>query len=37
MTMNPDGVIECFNVFKNKHVCMPVIGNGKSVKPFSFN
>lgn len=36
MTMNSDSVIKGFNVFKNQVVCVSVILNVKTVKPFSF-
>lgn len=36
MTMNSDSVIKGFDVFKNQVVCMSVILNVKTVKPFSF-
>ena len=37
MTMNPDGVIEGFNVFKDKPVCMAIVSDVEPVQPFSFN
>lgn len=36
MTMNSDSVIKGFDVFKNQVVCVSVILNVKTVKPFSF-
>ena len=37
MTMNSDSVVKGFDVFKNQVVCVSVILNVKTVKPFSFN
>ena len=31
MTMNPDGVIEGFNVFKDKPVCMAIVSDVEPV------
>ena len=36
MTMNTDGVVERFNIFKNQFICMSVIKNLESIDPFSF-
>nr|DAO51393.1 MAG TPA: hypothetical protein [Caudoviricetes sp.] len=36
MTMNSDSVIKGLDVFKNQVVCVSVILNVKTVKPFSF-
>ena len=36
MTMNSDSVIKGFDVFKNQVVCVSVILNVKTVKPFPF-
>ena len=37
MTMDSDGVIKGFNIFKYKSVSMIVVFNIEPVKPFSFN
>ena len=37
MTVNPDGIIKGFDVFKNKPVGVPIILNVKAIKPFPFN
>ena len=37
MTMDSDGVIKGFNIFKYKTVSMIVVFNIEPVKPFSFN
>ena len=34
MTMNSDSVVKGFDVFKNQVVCVSVILNVKTVKPF---
>ena len=36
MTMNSDSVVKGFDVFKNQVVCVSVILNVNSVKPFPF-
>ena len=36
MTMNSDSVVKGFDVFKNQVVCVSVILNVKTVKPFPF-
>ena len=36
MTMNSDSVIKGFDVFKNQVICVSVILNVKTVKPFPF-
>ena len=37
MAMNSDGVIEGFNIFKNKPVSMAIVSDTEPVKPFSFD
>ena len=37
MAVDPDSVIEGFNIFKNKSVGMFEVNNVKSVKLFSFD
>ena len=35
--MNPDSVIEGFDIFENQFVGMTIIGNLKAVQPFPFD
>ena len=37
MTVNPYGIIKCFNIFKDKLICVVVILDFKAVQPFSLD
>ncbi|MDF2611199.1 MAG: hypothetical protein K0R92_2673 [Lachnospiraceae bacterium] len=37
MAVYPNGVIKCFDIFKNKLTGMIVVTNSKPIQPFSLN
>jgi hypothetical protein len=37
MTVYTDSIIKGFDIFENKAVSLPVVGNAESVKSFSFD